>query len=431
MAERANNQRAVARTRKIRARNTRLIRIFAVCLAVVVAFVLGFLVRGNSALLHSLGFPQSVTGPVDSDADPAALNKDTFNSLSKRVAEVEDILASESLNTYSLEDATAAALGSLAESSDDLSFRYYTQARYESLLNTKGEGYAGVGVLFSENDGQAYVVDVFEGGPAQLAGVQKGDYVVAVDGDRSQLWSRSEVAAVLSQNEGSTVVITWRRPESLDASGGEEFSTTLECVEFDEKNVITEYYEDQEVGYIKVTQLTQNSAQLVRQAIIDFEAMGAKAYVLDLRGNPGGYLTQAVDIASLFMSSGTVVSVQTKEGQSIKTAAGNPRTNSPLVVLVDRDTAAGAEVLAAALKESQRATIIGNLTRGKGTVQVLHELSFGGAIRYTAAYYLTPNGHEIEKIGVSPDVTIDASVEGDSQKQYAIDAAASMVEDAS
>ena len=428
MAERANNQRAVARTRKIRARNTRLIRIFCVCLAVVVAFVLGFLARGNATLLHSLGFPQSITGLINADDDPNTQTRDTFNSLSKRVSEVEDILASESLNTYDLEEATAAALGSFAESSGDPYLRYYTQARYESLLNTKGEGYAGVGVLFSEYDGQAYVVDVFEGGPAQLAGVQKGDYVVAVDGDRSQLWSRSEVAAVLSQKEGSSVVITWRRPESLEASGGEEFSTTLDCLEYDKKNVTTEYYEGQQVGYIKVTQLTQNSAALVRQAIIDFEAMGAKAYVLDLRGNPGGYLTQAVDIASLFMSSGTVVSVQTKEGQSVKTATGNPRTNSPLIVLVDRDTAAGAEVIAAALKESQRATIIGNSTRGKGSVQVLHELSFGGAIRYTAAYYMTPNGHSIDGVGVSPDVTIDASVEGDSQKQYAIDAAAAKVE---
>ena len=128
MAERANNQRAVVRTKKIRARNTRLIRIFSVCLAVVIAFVLGFLVRGNAALLHTLGFPTSVTGPIDSDIDPAAQNKDTFNSLSKRVAEVEDILSSDSLNTYDLEDATAAALGSFAESSGDPYLRYYSQA---------------------------------------------------------------------------------------------------------------------------------------------------------------------------------------------------------------------------------------------------------------------------------------------------------------
>ena len=281
---------------------------------------------------------------------------------------------------------------------------------------------------FSEYNGAAYAVDVFEGCPAQLEGVEVGDFVVAIDGDRAQTWSRSEVASVLSQHEGQSVVITWRRPETLESGGGREFTTTLQCAEYNEPNVTTEYHEEERVGYVKVKQFTQNSASLVQKALATLEAQGAEAFVLDLRDNPGGYLSQAVDIASLFMNSGTVVEIQTVDGKSAKAASGKTATDRPLVVITNKNTAAAAEVVAAALKDGQRATLVGVNTLGKGSVQVLHELSFGGAIRYTAAYYLTPQGHAIDQVGVSPTVMVDTGSDADSQKQYAIEVARSRIE---
>jgi len=428
MGERGNNQRTAARTRKRRARSYRLIRAFLVVILLCVAFAAGFFVRGQNVFLQSLGFPATVTGITQSEVtDQNAVKKDVYNSLSMRVAEVEDILAEDSLDTYNLDEATEGTIAAFGAASNDPYLRYYSYDRYNALLNTQDEGYAGIGVLFSEYNGQAYVVDVFEGAPAQLEGVQAGDYVVAINGDRSQTWSRSEVAAVLSQAAGSTVVITWRRPESLEADGGTEFTTTLDCAEYDEQNVTYEYNSERRVGYVKVKQFTQNAASLVQAAITELEAQGARAYVLDLRDNPGGYLSQAVDLASLFMSSGTVVEVQTADGQSAKSATGQPVTNLPLVVITNKNTAAAAEVVAAALKESQRATLVGMTTLGKGSVQVLHELSFGGAMRYTAAYYLTPEGHAIDQVGVSPTVSLDNSSEGDAQRDYAVEVATSRI----
>ena len=426
MAEqRGNNQRAAARTRKMRARSHRLIGIFLVVLLVSVAFVGGFMLRGHSTFLQSLGFPSSITGISQSTITDATAKKTVDNSLSMRISEVEDVLATDSMDTLNLQKATTASLGSLSKATNDDYLRYYTAERYASLLNSQDEGYAGVGVLFSEYNGLAYVVDVFEDSPAQLEGVQEGDFVVSINGDSSQTWSRSEVAAVLSQSQGSTVVITWRRPESLEADGGEEFTTTLECEEYAEVNVTSEYNSDRAVGFIKVKQLTQNAASLVQLAIDDLTVQGARSFVLDLRDNPGGYLSQAVGVSSLFMSSGTVVEVQTVDGQSAKTASGQPATEAPLVVITNKNTAAAAEVIAAALKESQRATLVGTTTMGKGSVQVLHELSFGGAIRYTAAYYLTPEGHAIDHAGVTPSIVLDAFGEGDSQRDFAIELAGS------
>ena len=427
MGNRANSQRSVARTRKMRARNYRLIRIFLTVICLCLAFGAGFLVRGNAPLLASLGFPSSVTGITKAEqTENKTAKKDAYNSLSVRVSEVEDILKGDSLDTYNLDEATESTFAGLAQASNDPYLRYYSSDRYSSLLNSRDEGYAGIGVLFSEYDGKAYAVDVFEGAPAQLDGVQAGDFIVSINGDSSQTWSRSEVAAVLSQNQGEKVVITWRRPESLESDGGEQFTTTLECTEYNEPNVTFEYDGNRRVGYIKVKQFTQNAAALVQNAISDLSAEGASAYVLDLRDNPGGYLSQAVELASLFMSSGTVVEVQTVDGISAKAASGQPATDRPLVILTNKSTAAAAEVVAGACKESQRAMLVGTTTLGKGSVQVLHELSFGGAIRYTAAYYLTPEGHAIDKSGVTPDVTLEQSEEGDAQYDYAMEVAASM-----
>ena len=428
MSERGKgkNQRVAARTQKIRARNSRLIQIFVVVILACAMFAAGFLVRDHPYFLQRLGFPDTVTGLATNIADQND-TKDVYNSLSVRVAEVEDKLKNDSLDEYDLDEVTVKTLEAFAGATYDPYLRYYTAERYRELLNQVGEGYAGIGVLFSEYNGMAYVVDVFDGSEAQLAGIQEGDFVESINGDNSQSWSRAEVAAKLSQSKGSTVVITWRRPESLEADGGETFTTTLMCAEYDQTNVDTEYDADRRVGYIKVRQFTQNSASLVQTAITELTAQGAGAFVLDVRDNPGGYLSQAVDMASLFMSSGTVVEIHTVDGIITKNASSQTATALPLVVITNKNSAAGAEILAAALKESQRATVIGTTTMGKGSVQTISVLSFGGALRYTAAYYKTPEGRDIDRVGVAPDVTVEMTDEGDAQKVYAIGVATSLV----
>ena len=427
MAEPERKLKTVARTRKMRARNFRFIRIFVAIIALIIAFCLGFALRGHTHFLASLGLPSSITGITQAvTSDNTATSEDVFHSLSARVKEVDTLIFEDSLDTYELEPTTDAVLTAIAGSSNDPYMRYYSNERYTELLTQQDEGYAGIGVLFSEHNGQAYAVDVFEGSDAQEKGVQSGDFVVSVDVDSSQTWSRAEVAAKLAQAADSEVVITWRRPDKPLGDGGEEFTTTLMCREYDEANVTSEYDKESQVGYIKVRQLTENAASLTKKAVEKLLKDGAKSFVLDLRDNPGGYLSQAVDVASLFMKSGTVVEVQTTNGISAKNASGQPVTDAPLVVLVNQNTAAGAEVIAAALKESQRASdLVGSTTLGKGSVQVVSQLSFGGALRYTAAFYLTPEGHAIDQAGVTPTKPLDA--EKSKQKSYAIELAGSLI----
>lgn len=402
-------------------RSSRILKVFIVCICLFVAFVLGFFVRGSEPILTRLGF-SSLVASVDQNPG-ATVSGNTYNSLSARVAEVDGIVTGESLDSYDLEEATTSVLDAYSASTDDKFLRYYNPARYSTYIKESAGKYAGIGALFSEYDGKAYVVDVFERSAAETAGVKQGDFVVAVDGDRSQNWSAAEVINALSRDEGETVVITWRRPVNLEAEGGEEFTTTLVCSASTVSNVSTELVDG--VGYIALKQLTQNSSTLVADAIKSLDEQGAGAFVLDIRDNPGGYLTQAVDVASLFIKSGVIVEIETKEGASPKSATGKTATDKPLVVVVNANTAAAAEVLAAALQDSGRASVVGISTMGKGSVQVTKSLTFGGALRYTAAFYKTPLGRDIQGTGVSPNVVITQSDTGqvDNQKDYALESA--------
>lgn len=409
---------------KVRSENERFAKVFAFIIVISVAFVGGFVMRGNNAILEMLGMAPDISNSKTASGDVVMRN--TYHSLGARVGEVEDILAEDSLDSYNLDTATKNVFDAFAEATKDSYLCYYDVNRYAALVHDNSNSYSGVGVLFSEYNGHAYAVDVFENSPAQIANVQPGDFVVAIDGDRGHDWSIAEVLSALRRNEGTDVVITWRHPETLDDEGGKEFTTTLICAASTVENVTTDLSET--VGYIRLKQITQNAAGLVKDAVSDLESRGATSFVLDIRDNPGGFLTQAVDIASLFVKSGPIVKVQTKKvDENVKNATGATITDKPLVVLVNENTAASAEVIAAALQDNKRATLVGKTTLGKGSVQVVRDLSFGGALCYTAAYYKSPLGRDIDGVGIVPDITVSLSDESDNQKALAFETAQSLV----
>lgn len=401
----------------------RIMAALLVFLMLCAAFAAGFFLRSQPALMASLGF--SVLEGQVQDGD-SGFGKTTFDSVSARVSDVEDLLAEFSLDAINLDEATNSMLPAMMDATDDPYAVYYDAARYNNYIKeTSDRSYAGIGVVFSEYNGRAYAADVFEGSEAEARGVLPGDFVVGLDGDDSHAWTMTEVVNFLAEHEGSSVVVSWMRPTSLDAETGMEFPTTLVCKEYAEENVSTELREN--VGVIRLRQITANSTDLVRGAIEELSGQGAAGFVLDLRSNPGGYLSQAVDIASLLLRSGVVVEVQTKEGSSTKKVSGVTLTDAPVCVLVDEYTSAAAEVLAAALQDNQWATVVGQTSAGKGSVQVTRELAWGGAVRYTAAYYLTPLGHQISGVGVVPDIMVSANDSVDNQMIVAVDSVRSQI----
>lgn len=419
----ARSKRDTARGR-LHAKNVRSVFWMVAFLVVVIAFLVGFFVRGNSDLMSAIGIS---TDEDDSKVvSGGSTSQLAYNSLAKRIDEAEALLATYSFDEINLDDTTNTMLTSLLKATDDPYAEYFTKERYETYLaDSTGFNFSGIGVLFGEYDGRAYVTDVLEGSKAQAEGVQQGDFLISIDGNSSHDWSASEVIGALAKHGNQDVVITWMRPLSLDAETGDEFTTTLECKEFEVKNVSARMRGD--VGYIKLRQITGNSAELVKNAVKKLANKGAKAYVLDITDNPGGYLTQALDIASLFIQSGVLVGIETVDGENTRSASGVTETTLPLVVMMNKYTSGSAEVLAAALQENSRATTVGQTTMGKGSVQVTRELSFGGAIRYTAAYYLTPLGQQINGVGIVPNIEVSTKGKEGLMLDVALDTANSLI----
>lgn len=399
-------------------RNASIVKFLGACIFVCVVFCAGFAVRGNTDLLGAMGLSSFDT---DSDVNPGmTVSGDTYNSLSARFAEVDGILSEGGMGSYDLSQATSKALSAFLGAVDDPYLRYYDDQSYQSYLTTTKNPNAGIGVLFGESDGQCFVSDVFEDSAAASAGIQSGDRIVSIDGVAKTTWSAPDVLNALSRGEGESVFITWNRP-ATESSEESTFGTTLTFSSSSEENVTYEMQEG--IGIIRLKQITSDSASQVTNAINAVTAEGAHSLVLDLRDVPGGYLTQAVDISSLFIQSGVVVQIETTEGTTSRSADGKSITSAPLVVLVNGRTSGCAEVLAAALQETDRASVVGTATLGKGSVQIMQPLSFGGALRYTAAYYLTPNGRQIEGTGVSPDIE---SSSASTQESVALDVARSL-----
>lgn len=384
--------------------NASIVKVLGACILVCVVFCAGFLVRGNDQFLQALGF-SDINATEDKNAG-MTVTGNTYDSISARVAEVEGTLSQESLDTYDLNTATKAVLDSFLASADDPYLRYFDDQSYQSYVANAARTDSGVGVLFGEIEGECYVFDVFEDSEAALAGVREGDRIVSIDGSERDTWSMPDVVNALARDDGQSVYITWQRSSDDPVNPNEIYSTNLSYVASTETNIQTNV--DDSVLYIEVSQLASDSSSVVRQAIEDAEGNGISGIILDLRDVPGGYLTQAVNIASLFITSGTVVQIQTNDNVTTKSADGQSITQLPLVVLVNGRTSGSAEVLAAALQESDRATVVGQTTQGKGSVQVMQPLSFGGALRYTAATYLTAEGRAIDGAGVYPDVEVSS-----------------------
>lgn len=381
-------------------RNASIVKVLGACIFVCVVFCAGFMVRGNTDLLNAMGFSSL---DVDTETNPGlTVSGDTYDSLSARVAEMEGVLKKSSMDDYDLGQVTTKVLSSYAESTGGPFLKYYDETSYRAYLASTKNPEAGIGVLFGENEGKCFASDVFEDSSAAAAGIETGDYVQSIDGVSKSSWSIPEVLDALSRSEGESVYVTWNRPSQKQGENGTTFSTTLTFSSSSQDNVTWSVRDG--VCTIDVKQITSDSASMVQNALNDSTSKGAQAFVLDLRDVPGGYLTQAVDIASLFIQNGVVVQIETVSGTTSRSAAGDSVSNAPLVVITNGRTAGCAEVLAAALQESGRAEIVGEKTQGKGSIQAMQPLSFGGAIRYTAAYYLTPSGRQIDGNGITPNV---------------------------
>ena len=391
---------------KEKARTRRIVVALLCFVCFCIAFMLGFAFRSQVTLMDSLGIPVGEEADINvlsAKSNELATSKTSvktvYNSISERIDEVEDILADNSFDTADLDELTKGAITEILACTGDEYAKYYSATEYSKLINdSKSNQYAGVGVLLNEMNGRCYVADVFEGSEADVKGVLSGDYVKSINGEDATGKTATEVRSTVSVQSGKQIVVNFIRPKASYGETGDEYSVTLQVGDVNVENVTTTIKDD--VAYIRIHQFNDETSNVLSQKVKELEEDDIKAYVLDVRNNPGGYLTGALDCASSFLNSGTLVTIESTNGNANRTTEGQTITTKPLVVLVNNNTSAAAEVFAAALQGNSRAILVGRKTAGKGSVAATRELSFGGAIRYTAAYYYTPAGNEINKNGI-------------------------------
>jgi carboxyl-terminal processing protease len=368
--------------------------IVAVALVVILTCV-GFI--GGVAISHITVFSESPVGISANSSKGAVADK---------VAEVNALLQSQALQPPSETSATAGAVQGLLDSNGDKYATYFDATQYKSFNEVSMGSFGGIGVVLGENQqGQAYVADVYPNTPAAKAGMKRGDVFVAINGKRQSKWTSDEVVKLVRGPEGTQVQLTMLRPNTVTSKPGTEVSFTITRAMIDYPNTKTKMYGN--VGYVRLGQFNANSVSDMKKAISELTSQGAKALVLDLREDPGGLLDQAVGVSSLFIPSGPIVRVdQRNRPEEVHNATGDKVTDLPLVVLIDGNSASASEITAGALQDYGRAVLVGEKSFGKGSVQTVVPLQDGSAVKFTIAHYLTPNKRVINGVGLTPDYIV-------------------------
>lgn len=286
---------------------------------------------------------------------------------------------------------------------DDPYTRFLPPEQYQSLqTNTSGE-LLGIGLQIAKDDDNQHlrVIAPIVGSPAERAGLSPKDEIIAINGVPTKSFSLDEAAARMRGPAGTIVTLKIERKTAQDVF---EVNLTRERINLNPVFSKLKTEGTEKIGYIRLSQFNGNAVEDTRQALASLERQNVAGYVLDLRNNPGGLLQAGIEIARLWLDDSTIVYTVNRQGilESFE-ADTNAATHKPLVLLVNGGTASASEILAGALQDNARAELVGETTFGKGLIQSLFDLPHGSGLAVTVAKYETPDHHDINKLGITPD----------------------------
>ena len=338
--------------------------------------------------------------------------------------EVLEKINKEYVDEINQSDSMDSAINGLLQSLDPYSGYMSPEIFNEMQTETSGE-FGGLGIEVTMESGVVKVISPIDDTPASKAGIKAGDYIVKINNTQVQGKSLSEAVELMRGPVGSSIDLTIRRRGEKKAL---TFNVTREIIQI--KSVKAELLQ-KNIGYIRLTSFNENSAGQIKKEINKFEKnKNLKAYILDLRNNPGGLLSQAIKISDFFLDNGEIVSTKSRqqsENRKWFAKKGDLTKGKTLLVLINYGSASASEIVAGALKDHKRAILLGENSYGKGSVQSIIPLKNKGAIRLTVAKYYLPSGESISEVGVSPDIEIDEDnddfkikTETDNQLNYAV-----------
>ena len=328
---------------------------------------------------------------------------------------VDEIDQSESMDS---------AINGLLQSLDPYSAYMSPEIFNEMQTETSGE-FGGLGIEVSMESGVVKVISPIDDTPASRAGIKAGDYIVKIDNTQVQGKSLSEAVELMRGPVGSGIELTVRRRGEKKAL---IFNIVREIIQI--QSVKADIIE-KNIGYIRLTSFNENSSDQIKKEINKLEkSENIKAYILDLRNNPGGLLSQAIRISDFFLDNGEIVSTKSRKASENRkwfAKKGDLTNGKAIIVMINYGSASASEIVAGALKDHKRAILLGENSYGKGSVQSIIPLKNDGAIRLTVAKYYLPSGKSISEVGVSPDIEISEETdefriktETDNQLNYAI-----------
>ena len=317
-----------------------------------------------------------------------------------------------------------AAINGVLQSLDPYSGYMNPDVFRESQQETTGE-FGGLGIEVSMEAGVVKVISPIDNTPAAKAGVKAGDYIVRIDGEQVQGKTLMEAVNLMRGPVGSSIEITIRRKGLKKAK---IIKITREIIEI--QSVVSKHIKNK-VGYLRLRSFNQNSGSQLKKEILKIEKNKKTiGYILDLRNNPGGLLSQAVNITDFFLDHGEIVSTKgrkIRENRKFFAEKGDQINGKPLIILINGGSASAAEIVAGALQDQKRAILLGEATYGKGSVQSIIPLRNKGAIRLTVSKYYLPSGKSISEVGVKPDIKVEEegeefsiNSENDNQLNYAV-----------
>ncbi len=358
------------------------------------------------------------------------LHSKNSNELYEKIdlfGEVLEIIKQDYVDDVNQVDIMDSAINGLLQSLDPYS-AYMSPKSFEGMqTDTKGE-FGGLGIEIGMESGVVKVISPIDDTPAANAGIKAGDYIVKINDEQVQGKTLTEAIELMRGTIGSSIKLTVRRKNVRNAL---EFKITRAIIEV--KSVEAKIIGNKkEIGYLRLKSFNENSDEQLFKYINSFEKNNKLVgYILDLRNNPGGLLTQAINVTDFFLDEGEIVSTKGRkitETRRFFSKKGDNIDGKPLIVLINNGSASAAEIVSGALKDHKRAIILGENSYGKGSVQSIIPLKNGGGLRLTISKYYLPSGKSISEVGVSPDIFVEEvgndfkiNTDTDNQLKYAVD----------
>ncbi|MDD3480832.1 MAG: S41 family peptidase [Patescibacteria group bacterium] len=362
---------------------------------IILSFVIGFIMGHQDALLSRIGYTPEVYRErlSNSDADFSIFWR------------AWDLIVENYDGEVDYQAMIYGAIKGMTESLGDPYTAFLTPEEAKQLEDDLSGVFYGIGAEIGIKNDELTVITPLNGTPAKEAGLMAGDVILAIDGESTLGMNIDIAVAKIRGDEGTEVTLSIRRDEEVKDYKIKRAKITVKSVDYEIR--------DGNIGYIEISRFDENTTDLLRKGLDELNSKEVKKIVLDLRGNPGGYLDESITVASEFLKEGVIVTEKNDKNGDKEyeyKATGNGKMTGDdikIIVLINEGSASASEIVAGALKDQDRATLVGETTFGKGSVQEIENLARGSVMRLTIAHWYTPSGMNIAEEGIEPDVRVE------------------------